>query len=133
LVVGGVLGEPIVWKLPPPHLGWVASLSLAGDVRWIQSWGRGHPQDVEDVAVSSWGAVTTVGGVRTADHSFALTVRTYSRAGDAMTRQIIDPADRSLVGYGVSISVGGTTLAGTVFEHAYVHETTGVGGRLWRA
>jgi len=132
VVVGGVLGNHIAVKLPPPHLGWVARLSFMGDIRWVRSWGREHPQDVEGVTVSPSGAVVTVGGLQSADHSFALTMRMYSPAGDLLASQVIDPAKRSLVGYSVSIGEDGTSLVGTLFDTAYVHETSGVDGRLWR-
>lgn len=130
LAVGGVLGDPIGWHIRPPHLGWLARLSLAGDVRWMRSWGSEHPQDVEDVVLASMGDVVTVGGLRTADRSYALTVRTYTGTGDLSASRVIDPVDGSLVGKALAVGGGGASLVGTRYGNAYL--SPGIGGRLWR-
>jgi hypothetical protein len=130
LVVGGVLGAPIGYGQGPPHVGWLARLSFAGDVRWIRSWGVERPQSVDDVVLASSGQVATVGGVRTRDRSYALVVRTYTQHGDLVGAQMLDAPDGSLVGSGLSFDDRGASLVGTRYRTTDLWP--GIRGRLWR-
>jgi hypothetical protein len=128
LAVAGTLGAPIGGGIDPPHLGWLARMSLAGEVRWMRTWGATRPQSVEDVALAPSGTVTTVGGL--ARHGYALIARTYDHHGRLVRSQVVDPADGSVVGTGVSIDALGASLVGTSYRSAYL--SPGVRGRLWR-
>ena len=128
LVVGGTLGAPIGYGVDPPHLGWLARLSFAGDVRWMQSWGAARPQTVEDLALAPSGRVTTIGGLDR--HGYALVMRTYAGHGALVASRVIDPIDGSLAGRGISIHTSGASLVGTRYRNAYLDP--GIGGRLWR-
>lgn len=128
VAVGGTLGGPIGYGIDPPHVGWLARLSLGGRLRWMRAWGTARPQSVEHVALAPSGTVTTVGGL--ADHGYALVVRTYRADGDLVGTGVIDPADGSLVGSAIAHDVDGASLVGTKYRNAYLDP--GVGGRLWR-
>lgn len=128
VAVGGTLGGPIGYGIEPPHVGWLARLSLGGRLHWMRSWGIAQPQSVEHVAVVPSGELTTVGGL--ADHGYALVARTYRADGDLIGTGIIDPAEGSLVGTAIAYHSEGAALVGTRYRNAYLDP--GVGGRLWR-
>lgn len=130
VVVGGVLGNGIGFAQPVPHIGWLARLSRDGIVRWMRSWGVAHPQDVEDVAIVPSGGILTVGGVQTADTSFALILRTYGASGRLVTTWDVNPDEGSLVGTAVSVDAAGTSIAGTLYGNRYLDP--GKAGRVWR-
>lgn len=130
IAVGGVLGNPIGWGLPAPHLAWLARLSLGGDLRWMRTWGVEHPQDVEDVSIAPSGRILTVGGIRTRDPSYALILRAHTAAGQLVSTRVVHPAGRSLVGNAISADASGMSIAGTFYRSTYLDPA--VAGRVWR-